>query len=140
MLNHWMGANKAWCWLFQLYLKSHKNDNGQSCQFPWPIYTLYQTQLPKSLEFWRRLNSLKVWKTSNRVFWFSSAKPRAFARFAQWLIWPCLWGYPAEEVSNMSLPVNKDPFYNQMSLHLHFSVRWMACLHFLYSIVKLLVG
>jgi len=40
----------------------------------------------------------------------------------------------------MSLPVNKDAFYNQMSLHLHFSVRWMAFLHFLYSIVKLLVG
>ena len=50
----------------------------------------------KALQFWRMVNSLKKWKTSKgvkkkrAVFWYPSARPRAFARFAQWLIRPCL--------------------------------------------------
>ena len=40
------------------------------------------------------MNNLKTWKTTIGVFWYSSARPRAFSRFAQWLIWPfihCLY-------------------------------------------------
>jgi len=34
------------------------------------------------------VNSLKIWKTNKGVFWYPSVRPRAFARFAQWLIRP----------------------------------------------------
>ena len=44
----------------------------------------------KALQLWRVANSLKTWKNSKGVFWYWSARPRAFVRFAQWLIRPCL--------------------------------------------------
>jgi len=50
------------------------------------LYTKRSNQ--KALQFRRVVNSLKTWKTSKGVFWYSSARPGAFARFAQWLIRP----------------------------------------------------
>jgi len=50
------------------------------------LYTKRSNQT--ALQFWRVVNSLKTWKTSKGVFWYSSARPRAFARFPQWLIRP----------------------------------------------------
>jgi len=67
--------------------KSRKSDKCQSCQFPY-LYTKRSNQ--KALQFWREVNNLKTWKTSKGVFWYSSSRLQAFARFAQWLIRPCL--------------------------------------------------
>jgi len=44
------------------------------------LYTKRSHQ--KALKFWRVVNSLKTWKTSKRVVWYSSARLRAFSRFA----------------------------------------------------------
>jgi len=51
----------------------------------------YMLTKPKSLQFWRVVNSLKTWKITRSLLISKceapkSARPRAFARFAQWLI------------------------------------------------------
>ena len=70
--------------------KSLKNDKCQSCQVPYLSKRTRPNQ--KAPQFWHVVNSLKTWKSSKGMFWFwySSARLRAFARFAQWLIQP--WG------------------------------------------------
>jgi len=35
----------------------------------------------EALQFWCVVNSLKTWKANKGVFWYSSARPRAFAWF-----------------------------------------------------------
>jgi len=42
-------------------------------------------QLSERSTILTRVNSLKTWKNTKGVFWCSSARHRAFARFAQWL-------------------------------------------------------
>jgi len=48
------------------------------------------------------VNSLKTWKTSNRVFWYSSARPRVFTWFAQ-----CLSGPGKEGSKRAQCPRNR---------------------------------
>jgi len=73
--------------LFGSILLSHsKTVNAKVISFP-DLYTKRSNQ--KALQFWRVVNRLNIWKTSKSVFWYPSARPRAFARFAEWLIRPC---------------------------------------------------
>ena len=60
--------------------------NAKVTSFP-DLYTKRSNQ--KALQFWRVMDSLKIWKTSKGAFWYPSARPRTFARFAQWLFRPC---------------------------------------------------
>jgi len=46
--------------------------------------------------------SLKTWKNRKGVFWYSSARPRPFARFAQWLIRPWWWHKYTKQASSRS--------------------------------------
>jgi len=56
-----------------------------------PKLSVYLTYVPnaviKNSTILTRGEQPKIWKTSG-VFWYPSAKPRSFARFAQWLIRP----------------------------------------------------
>ena len=87
----WFPSN-SWV-LFGSFLLSHsKTINAKVVSFL-KIYAKCSNQ--KVIQFRRVMNSLKTWKTSKGVFWYKreapkSARLRAFARFTQWLIRPCL--------------------------------------------------
>ena len=86
---HWVRSNS---WVIKrgavwLILLSHsKTINAKVLSFA-DLYTKRSNQ--EALQFWCVVNSLKIRKTSKGVFWYPSARPRPFARFAQWLIRPC---------------------------------------------------